>query len=178
MPSVPREGRGPNCAGHYSSWLQYGHLQLGQVEEAEALMDLCHGRALDDPGSEEWLYFTKMRARQIVDSGDWESVERWTVPVDDLPGEQIWGEGYPSAQLTYRITNALAHLELGNQESAQALTPEPRPEDPMAALQIDQLAGLLALRPRQNGRGAGPTPARHRGRGGSPLPVRPTGPVR
>ena len=38
-------GRGPNVCGHYSSWLHYGRLMKGELEEAEELMDACHARA-------------------------------------------------------------------------------------------------------------------------------------
>lgn len=139
-----RAGQKPNVCGHYSSWLHYGHLQLGETVEAEALMDRCHARVREgaDPG--EWGYFAAMRARHVVDTQEWASADRWTVPPEELPSSQ--GGDYGAAAETYRMTDALADLQLGDEASARALVEGPRPDAPGAALQIDQLAGLLALR--------------------------------
>jgi len=143
---LAERGKRPNYCGHYSSWLQYGYLQLGETEEAEALMDLCHERVQDEPNSTEWAYFVDMRARQIVDTRDWQIYERWTVPVDQIPTEQNWGDGFPGSAFTYKLTNALAKLELGDPTAASLLVREPASGEAMEALQIDQLEGLLALR--------------------------------
>ena len=173
-------GMRPNLCGHYSSWLHYGHLQLGDKDEAEALMDLCYERAQNDPNAQEWVYFSAMRSRHIVDTEDWKLVERWTVPTEELPAEQVWGEGAPSARLTYEITNALAELEVGDEAAARALVARSRPDDPMAALQVDQLAGLLALRDGETEkgvallRGAAETEAALPFQFGPPVPVKPT----
>jgi tetratricopeptide (TPR) repeat protein len=173
-------GMRPNVCGHYSSWLHYGHLQLGATDKAEALMALCHERVQSEPTAEEWIYFAAMRSRHVVDTEDWKLIGRWTVSSEDLPSEQIWGEGHPAASLTYGITNALAMLELGDDSAARALVREPRPEDPMAALQVDQLAGLLALRDGNTDQGlallrsAAEAEAALPFQFGPPVPVKPT----
>jgi tetratricopeptide (TPR) repeat protein len=177
---LAERGLGPNLCGHYSSWLQYGHLQLGETEEAAALLDLCHADVLDGAGAEDWLYFTQMRARQIVDSRGWAAAERWTVPVEDLPDAEIWGEGYPSARFTYRMTDALAGLESGNEGPAKELLKGPRPGDPMAALQIDQLSGRLLSKAGRSEEGlallrqAAEAEAALPFQFGPPVPVKPT----
>ena len=140
-----RRGLGPNVCGHYSSWLHYGYLQLGETEHAEGLMERCHERVQGEASVGEWEYFASMRARHVVDTEDWALTERWTVPPDRLPDGQ-GGWGYGAASLKYRITDALSGLHLGDDTAARALLGVPRPESPGAAFQIDQLAGLLAVR--------------------------------
>ena len=140
---LAREGEEPNVCGHYSSWLHYAHLQLGETAKAEALMDRCHD-GITTGADDSWGYFTSMRARHVADTEDWALAERWTVPLERLPAGET-GSGYAGPRLEYRITNVLADLRRGEAEGARALIAEGRPEAPGAALQIDQLAGLVAI---------------------------------
>ncbi len=140
---LAREGEKPNVCGHYSSWLHYAHLQRGEFDKAEALMNRCHEGVLAGTDN-SWEYFASMRARHIVDTEGWEQAEEWTVPLDELPIGEGWS-GYAGPRLQYRVTNALADLRRGDVSAAEALLEEPRPETPGAALQIDQMAGLVAI---------------------------------
>ena len=177
---LAERGLPPNVCGHYSSWLHYGRLQLGQLEEAEELMDRCHERVRGDPNAGEWIYFARMRARHVVDTEDWDLIGRWAVPLEELPSEQAWGRGNPAPRLLYRVTDALARLEQGDPGPARALVGEPRPGDPMAALQVEQLAGLLALREGRSEEGLGllrraaEAEAELPFQFGPPVPVKPT----
>lgn len=79
-------GRPPNVCGHYTSWLHYGWLMRGDLDDAERGMAACHERVASGsatPG--EVSYFVNMRARQVLDTKDWASVGRWSAAVDD-PG--------------------------------------------------------------------------------------------
>ena len=140
---LARRGEEPNVCGHYPAWLHYAHLQLGEFEQADVLMDRCH-EAITSGTDGSWGYFTSMRARHVADSEQWELAEAWTVPLGELPSEEGWS-GYAGPQLQYLITNAFADLRRGDPTSARELAEGPRPETPGAALQIDQLAGLVAL---------------------------------
>ena len=128
-------GKRPNLCGHYSSWLHYGHLMLGETTEAEALMDSCHGRMDEDPDSSERSYFLSMRARHVLDTEDWDLASRWTLdPVDD------------EERLSYEFINAYASLRHGNVEAARQLKAEAaKPKSPYQTLHLDELQGLLEI---------------------------------
>jgi tetratricopeptide (TPR) repeat protein len=108
------------------------------------MMDLALERVEDNATKSEWGYFVDMRSRQIVDTEDWAQASRWTVSLDQFPSDK-GGRGYGTAHFRYQITNALAGLYLGNDSLARVLLEQSRPEEPGQALQIDQLAGLLAI---------------------------------
>ena len=50
---LERKGRRANRCGHYTSWLHYGHLQLGRLEDAAAGMTACRERMGDAPTRDE-----------------------------------------------------------------------------------------------------------------------------
>lgn len=95
------QGMGPNGCGHYNSWLQYGYLQQGRIDAAEAEMNLCHETMMNDGGSSG--YFANMRARFVIDTGRWGGADHWTAEVRGLG---------PSAN--YDFTTGLASLEQGD----------------------------------------------------------------
>lgn len=145
---LAEEGAPPNVCGHYSSWLHYGYLQLGETQKAETLMDRCHERVRGEATASEWSYFAAMRARHVADTRDWALADRWTVSLDRFPDQDDeWG--YGTAAFKYRVTDALAGLHRGEPAAARALVDEPRPESAGAAFQIDQVAGLLAFHERR-----------------------------
>ena len=147
-----KNGGRPNVCGHYSSWLQYGYLQLGETTKAEELMDRCYERVKGEARYGEWAYFTSMRARQVVDTQDWTAAERWSVDVDRVPDdEEVVGYGSPRQR--YQITDALAELQLGDDSKAKALVASRRPVSPGMAFQINDLAGLIAIHNGQRDKG-------------------------
>jgi tetratricopeptide (TPR) repeat protein len=139
-----QRGRRPNVCGHYSSWLHYGHLMLGQLDEAESLMDACHERTMNEPSSGEWFYFVNMRARHIVDTEQWDHRRRW---VADPPDNPVGGAPDESRSgFFYGLTNAYAALRDGDQGPARAfLAGYETPTSEGESLQIEQLHGLLAI---------------------------------
>ncbi|MFT4605728.1 MAG: hypothetical protein ACI9W4_002472 [Rhodothermales bacterium] len=137
-------GMGPNTCGHYSSWLHYGYLMLGEYQEAESLMDACHASVAADEGS--LFYFTIMRARHVMDTQDWTMSSRWTTDLNREAGNRT-GEGiFGGAPFTYHLTNAFAALMQGDSQSAEQILSEDWGEHPGRLIQLDQLRGLLLTR--------------------------------
>lgn len=141
-------GRGPNVCGHYASWLEYGYLQQGRRDEARDLLTACHRRIAEgtDDEAEAW-YFARMRARYLFDSGDWDG---WALQLSgDLAAS-------PSAEHTYRFTNAYRAVSRGDLVSARRLADEMQPirarakdqeddDSEVLAIQAAELAGLIEL---------------------------------
>jgi len=128
-------GNDGNFCGHYSSWLQYGHLMLGEADEAEVLMDLCYQGMAADPSGGGRSYFATMRARQILDTEDWDLAERWHINFQD----EDLGTVTP-------FTNAFAALQKGAAAPARAfLASVVDPDEDRVQIYVDQIAGLLAI---------------------------------
>ncbi len=104
----------------------------------------CHDLVDCEASLGDWSYFVSMRASQIFDTDNAAWVERWTVPAARVPDEG-GGWGYGTAAFRYRVTEALARLRLGDAGAAKRLLDLPRPPTAGAALQTDQVAGMLAL---------------------------------
>jgi tetratricopeptide (TPR) repeat protein len=134
---LAERGLRANVCGHYSSWLQYGHLMRDEVAEAEALMDACHERMSETPTAGERGYFVSMRARQILDTEDWTLASRWQT---NLP------EDTPNDRLDYEFTNAFAELRQGDPAPARALLGRSAAVTGAAQrLHLDELRGMLAI---------------------------------
>ncbi len=132
-------GQRANVCGHYSSWLQYGYLMLDRVPEATALMELCHARMTAEPNPSEQGYFVSMRARQILDTEDWDLATRWTWSPAAAGDERA-----ARLKFGYDWVNAFAALRTGDPAPARALvsTAVSGDQDRIAA---DELRGLLAI---------------------------------
>ena len=102
-------GMGPNGCGHYNSWLQYGYLEQGRIEAAEAEMNLCHEAMLADPGSNS-RYFANMRARFIIDSQRWGGADHWTAEVEGL-----------GPRANYGFTSGFAAIQQGDIDLARQM---------------------------------------------------------
>jgi tetratricopeptide (TPR) repeat protein len=126
-----------NVCGHYSSWLQYGHLMKGDTAQAAALMDGCHERMAHEPAAGEQGYFVSMRGRQILDTEQWADAARWTWAPSAPPA--------PLVRLQYDFTNAFAALRRGDTAPARAFVAAPAPAAVPAAIHRDLLRGLLAI---------------------------------
>jgi hypothetical protein len=135
-----RRGLPPNVCGHYSSWLQYGYLMLGDQAKAAALLDACFARMSAKPSNSEITYFASMRARQVLDTRDWSLASRWTfVPPLAADGRMT------HARLDYDFTNAFAALMRGDTALARAMLAAPAPADPALAPYRLELEGLVAI---------------------------------
>jgi len=138
-------GRKENVCGHYTSWLQYGYLQTGEVDMARQMTNACFDRMSDNPTRSEKGYFARMRARFVFDTEDWNSAE--TFALDDAGASTI---GNPASKSSYEFTSAVAGLMLGDQAGAvsfvsrvQGLGEQTRTNHD--AIYMHQLQGLLAV---------------------------------
>jgi tetratricopeptide (TPR) repeat protein len=115
------EGKAPVHWGHYSTWLAYAYLQLGQSAKVRKMLDECHtemasqtvsnapSRELDPdrsgPGS-----FANMRLRFLLDTGEWQSeVTQWIAPTNIGPG----------GRLDYALADAFSQIALGRKPEAR-----------------------------------------------------------
>ena len=136
---LARAGRRANVCGHYTSWLHYGYLQLGRLEEAGAGMAACMARMGDAPGRDEAGYFVQMRARAVIDAADWAQAGAISADLS----------AFPELALPYDLVDALAALRTGNVDRAAQLrsdhgAPGDQP-NPRNAILLAELDGLIAL---------------------------------
>ncbi len=136
---LARRGRRPNVCGHYTSWLHYGHLQLGRMDEAAAGMAACLARMGDNPTPEEAGYFVGMRARAVIDAGDWPQAGALATDMG----------AFPQLALPYDFVDALAALRTGDAAAARRLRSRhgdaAAASNPRHAILLRELDGLLAL---------------------------------
>ena len=133
------KGRRPNVCGHYTSWLHYGHLQMGRLEDAAAGMEACRERVAEAPARGEAGYFVNMRARAVIDAGDWGAA---ATPTVDL-------EAFPDLALPRDFVDALAALRTGDPDRARRIrsghgAPDDE-SDPRRGILLLELDGLIAL---------------------------------
>jgi hypothetical protein len=87
--------------GHYSSWLGYAYLQLGNAESARSTLTACratmeatlpmeHPGHSMDPDDSVTGSFANMRLRYLLETGEWSGeVAGWTMPTNAGPGAQL-----------------------------------------------------------------------------------------
>jgi len=149
-----RRGLGPNVCGHYTSWLEYGFLMQGRLADAAATMDACHARIGSGDNASERGYFADMRARYVLDTGDWAAADRWSA---DLSAD-------PRARADYLFTSAYAAIMQGDAPEGRRILARltsshapadgagsrggARPDDavrPRERIQAMEIEGLLAM---------------------------------
>jgi len=127
-------GQPPNPCGHYTSWLHYGWLQQGKVEDAERGLEECRERVLSGGTPGEVRYFASMRARQVIDLGDWDAAERFSAEVE-----------HPS----YDFITGVAAIKKGDRDTAQEilikLGAHATVDNPRLRIAHMELAALIAL---------------------------------
>jgi tetratricopeptide (TPR) repeat protein len=113
-------GKTPIGCGHYSSWLEYAYLQLGNLESARSALLACraqmeaalpteHPAHSMDPDDSVTGSFANMRLRYLLETHDWSGeVAGWTMPSNAGPG----------AQLDFAFAHALG--EIGRRDTAAA----------------------------------------------------------
>jgi tetratricopeptide (TPR) repeat protein len=121
------QGKGPARCGHYPSWLEYGYLQLGKMNEAKASLTACRATvesqaSMDHPGMSMSMdpdsnlssSFANMRLRYLLDTGEWTGeIANWQLPKSAGPG----------AQLDFAFARALGEIARGRAaEARQALS--------------------------------------------------------
>ena len=132
-------GRRPNVCGHYTSWLEYGYLQQGRLDDAKTMLDACYERMSDEPkGGERW-YFSAMLARYVLDTQDFDLVLAY--PFEFEPGDD--------AGRDYHFVNALAAAKTGRiSDAAQHqidMVEHAMDDDRMLPTLTHQIDGLIAL---------------------------------
>ncbi|PIQ60254.1 MAG: hypothetical protein COV99_11840 [Bacteroidetes bacterium CG12_big_fil_rev_8_21_14_0_65_60_17] len=143
----------PWACGHYASWQHYGHLQLGQWTDAEALMDACYEWVqAGDVHSGQWGYFASMRSLHLLEAappfgkdGAPDSLWlRWVADVPDGRSENA-PDGRPDNRAVYLSGQGLALLRAGDVRGARnALSDMPVAPAGNHVIRL-QLEGLLAL---------------------------------
>ena len=127
-------GQPSNPCGHYTSWLHYGWLQQGKVEDAERGLAECRERVLSGGSPSEVSYFVNMRARQVLDMGDWDAAERFSADVD-----------HPD----YDFITGMAAIKTGDRGVAQQmlikLGSSTTTDNPRLRIAHMELAALIAL---------------------------------
>ena len=138
-------GREPNACGHYSSWRHYGHLQLGQIADAEALMDACHARAQsDDASTGEVFYFASMRGLHVLDAGPSASSGTWDLPEDHDLRDSSADTRLGSLQ-AYLFLDAYRAIQDGRMADARRITSRFPRDDDHGAIYRMQLEGLMEI---------------------------------
>ncbi|MEO7795328.1 MAG: hypothetical protein ABIV06_11205 [Thermoanaerobaculia bacterium] len=115
------QGKDPAHCGHYFAWLEYAHLQLGEVDAAREVLAGCRaaaaleiaqadtGHAMD---SDETLggAFASMRLVYLLESSDWQG-EPASWPLPPVAG--------PNARLDFAFARALGAIALGSAEETR-----------------------------------------------------------
>jgi tetratricopeptide (TPR) repeat protein len=114
-------GKEPVGCGHYSSWLGYAYLQLGNVESARSVLAACraameaalpleHPAHSMDPDDSVTGSFANMRLRYLLETEDWRGeVAGWTMPTNAGPG----------AQFDFAFARALGEITQGHIAAAR-----------------------------------------------------------
>ncbi len=123
--------------GHYPWWLQYGYLQNGEFEQANAVLQTCSIRVDGTPNNTELFHYGIMRAHQIIDSENWKAVEKWT---GDMDASRAGG-------VDYYFVNALAAIKTKQVEKAKENLALLKASNNMSERQvkIKQIEGLLLI---------------------------------
>ena len=107
--------------GHYSSWLEYAFLQIGNVQSARRTLESCraamkaalpmeHPAHSMDPDDSVTGSFANMRLRYLLETEDWSGdVAGWTVPANAGLG----------AQLDFAFARALGEISRRNTAAAR-----------------------------------------------------------
>ena len=136
---LERKGRRANRCGHYTSWLHYGHLQLGRLEDAAAGMAACRERMGDAPTRDEAGYFVNMRARAVIDAADWSLGGAVSADLDAFPG----------LALPYDFVDALSAIRTADLDGARRIRArhgDPgEVSNPRHGILLLELDGLIAL---------------------------------
>lgn len=132
------------CA-HYPYWLEYGYLQLGRPSDARKVMETCAQSLGDQSKRMERWHFGAMRARYVLDTGDWSLLERWTAEFPEGVGARDYhfADAYAAAKRGDRAT-AERHLEALRASKARDRMGKDTP-DPEKGVLVEEIEALLLL---------------------------------
>jgi hypothetical protein len=130
-------GRPPRRCGHYPFWLQYGYLQQGRIAEATDVLAACIDSVTEESDEGVRWHLAAMRARQLVDTEDWE-------------GAEALGHESASGFAAYVFADGLAAYHLGDSAGAAAAVTHltaivDDEEKESAAILALELEGLILL---------------------------------
>jgi len=74
-------GKQAIVSSHDHYWLMYGYLQQGRIDLARKMLDRSYARLSEHPTADERSYFAAMLARFVIDTQDWDALDRY--PLDD-----------------------------------------------------------------------------------------------
>jgi tetratricopeptide (TPR) repeat protein len=97
---------------HTLSWLQYGYLQLGKVDEAQKCVDQAKAVADKDSAPNVRDGYASMKARQVVETARWEKLALPNGPVKDGGAP-----GYDGSA-AYVLAAGLSAAKLGDSATA------------------------------------------------------------
>ncbi len=95
-------------ASHYVHWLHYGYLQQGRYQQAEDLLETALRRLNKDTPVRERGYYGTLYTQHLVESGAWDSAERWAAP-----------EGVDIPSSNYHFAQALEAIKRGDLDAAR-----------------------------------------------------------
>jgi tetratricopeptide (TPR) repeat protein len=97
-------------ASHYVHWLHYGYLQQGRYRQAEKLLEIAQDRLHENTSARERGYYGTLFARHLLETGAWESMERWAAPAAvDIPSPN------------YYYAQVIAAIERGDADTAREI---------------------------------------------------------
>jgi tetratricopeptide (TPR) repeat protein len=156
----------PACL-HPRTWLAYGYLQQGRINNARHQLDLCadelRTRAHTPSDADQLDYdnssagtFFEMRARQLIDSGEWTgAVAQLNLSTSNLPLAE-YVRDFTDAYGAIRFgkldaaRTRLAKFEQSKERLASAMKefslPETHPAYRVPEVELDELLGLLWLK--------------------------------
>jgi tetratricopeptide (TPR) repeat protein len=114
-------GKRPIGCGHYSSWLEYAYLQLGNLESARNTLESCratmqaalpmeHPAHSMDPDNSVTGSFASMRLRYLLETGDWSG---------EVAGSMVPTNAGPGAKLDFAFALALGEITRGHIPAAR-----------------------------------------------------------
>ena len=143
----------PWACGHYTSWEHYGHLQLGQFEDAERLMDNCYAWiTTTEPSGTQWEYYSSMRAHHVLEAGDTSLLDRWSQGVPEGRSATA-SAGWPDNSARIEGVNALVRMRAGEQVALDPVLAAIADEPVGNHIMKLQLEGLAAIQSGQTDRG-------------------------
>jgi tetratricopeptide (TPR) repeat protein len=151
--------RPPQLCGHYTFWLEYGYLQQGRVQSARTVLEGCEkqaqqaspsaGAASPDPDNFALASFAEMRARYLIDTGDWKG-EIAAIPFPSGARPQIratfaFGSGYAAVHRgdLQAARTALDQLKTARAEMKQQLADDSQERNRLGILET-QLQAMIS----------------------------------
>lgn len=160
-------GHPAGACGHGQTWLHYGYLQLGRLDDARRVLTACaeeaqqrawrsNGADLLDVDGSSAASFAAMRSRYLIDTQDWNgamamvSADLSAVPLAEFERDYV---GALAALRQPGGEPRTGPLEQAQQSAAKVLAaideaglPPLHPSRKAVQIHLDQLSGLMALR--------------------------------